>query len=232
MFRLPKLTSNGNFNPRSPCGERRKNISCFYIICNFNPRSPCGERHSPMITPPLPVSISIHAPRVGSDGDSAADDGGDQHFNPRSPCGERQRQLYRPTVPHEFQSTLPVWGATKPIRPDDSRPTFQSTLPVWGATRNLRRNGRRSGDFNPRSPCGERLILRITTQQTLIFQSTLPVWGATATASRAAVAGNAFQSTLPVWGATDGGRRGRGADGFQSTLPVWGATSSFVSFTF
>ena len=34
---------------------------------------------------------------------------------------------------------------------------FQSTLPVWGATDDRRRQERRPVDFNPRSPCGERL---------------------------------------------------------------------------
>ena len=80
----------------------------------------------------------------------------------------------------QFQSTLPVWGATWDSNrrthttigisihaprvgsdrpwPATGRPCgrFQSTLPVWGAT--LSRAGivAYSGDFNPRSPCGER----------------------------------------------------------------------------
>ncbi len=36
-----------DFNPRSPCGERRTKIFMPYGIgLNFNPRSPCGERPS------------------------------------------------------------------------------------------------------------------------------------------------------------------------------------------
>ena len=36
----------------------------------------------------------------------------------------------------QFQSTLPVWGATTNIVADSGgMPEFQSTLPVWGATR-------------------------------------------------------------------------------------------------
>ena len=56
----------------------------------------------------------------------------------------------------QFQSTLPVWGATGT---DSNRwrwPIFQSTLPVWGAT------------FSGNSGALKEL-----------FQSTLPVWGAT-----------------------------------------------------
>ena len=36
-------------------------------------------------------------------------------------------------------------------------------------------------NFNPRSPCGERLLRAITYDGQKKFQSTLPVWGATAT---------------------------------------------------
>ena len=128
-----------HFNPRSPCGERRCDMDgreiCRYIsihaprvgsdgeplrtcaagskfqstlpvwgatisICvsgvcgmDFNPRSPCGERHAQAYTDKL-----IH-----------------QHFDPRSPCGERR--LHHPTTPvsNSFQSTLPVWGATRRV---------------------------------------------------------------------------------------------------------------------
>ena len=34
-------------------------------------------------------TISIHAPRAGSDGKSPLEGGGYLYFNPRSPCGER-----------------------------------------------------------------------------------------------------------------------------------------------
>ena len=62
-----------------------------------------------------------------------------------------------PCFHSEFQSTLPVWGATTTGRgnpPDMKR--FQSTLPVWGATTAV--------PFRAFTPA---------------FQSTLPVWGAT-----------------------------------------------------
>ena len=102
-------------------------------------------------------------------------------------------------------------------------------------------------NFNPRSPCGERLQRNNSNLPKYVFQSTLPVGGATGEATRALMQANIsihaprggsdiscgvamqelarFQSTLPVWGATPG------SDiyvvrklVFQSTLPVWGAT--------
>ena len=56
-----------------------------------------------------------------------------------------------------FQSTLPVWGATRWTGLTVTfSAQFQSTLPVWGATLHL--------------------IVRHVREK---FQSTLPVWGAT-----------------------------------------------------
>ncbi len=78
------------FNPRSPCGERHSAV-IFVDICRyFNPRSPCGER--------LLVQLIRREER---------------YFNPRSPCGERPLGLKSVVITLLFQSTLPVWGATR-----------------------------------------------------------------------------------------------------------------------
>ena len=125
--------------------------------------------------------ISIHAPRVGSDVAIKTIFYGKHDFNPRSPCGERRISAQALTQPVLFQSTLPVWGATY-VRPAPLPiSSFQSTLPVWGATKKEktvqdvfdisihapRVGSDRNGywwsywrlDFNPRSPCGERLLI-------------------------------------------------------------------------
>ena len=125
-----------HFNPRPPCGGRplqRRGIR--RKMQNFNPRPPCGGRHDLPYVGGLNYDISIHAPRVG----------GDRACPPSSP-------LLLP-----FQSTPPVWGATRPFRrynngrmisihaprvggdprrSEEASPlfTFQSTPPVWGAT--------------------------------------------------------------------------------------------------
>ena len=79
--------------------------------------------------------ISIHAPRVGRDGEEIGSTAVDTDFNPRAPCGARPvhhlrrvddlaisihaprvgRDLFRPVgtlSSYRFQSTRPVWGAT------------------------------------------------------------------------------------------------------------------------
>ena len=124
------------------------------------------------------------------------------YFNPRSPWGERPGKNDNAKANQEFQSTLPVGGATwSNITTSTSCSNFNPRSP-WGERRLYQRlcfirgqisiHAPRGGsdhevnthcpsipDFNPRSPWGERL--QDTTRDIIdaIFQSTLPVGGAT-----------------------------------------------------
>ena len=123
--------------------------------------------------------ISIHAPRTGSDeaGDFQAQCFA--HFNPRSPHGERRLESVYNDHVFKFQSTLPARGATPIIIPRSHCTLFQSTLPARGATIMKALLVEFLDNFNPRSPHGERLGVRITATIRLAFQSTLPARGAT-----------------------------------------------------
>ena len=57
---------------------------------HFNPRSPHGERHGVSDKQVEYATISIHAPRTGSDKSADAAGMPSMHFNPRSPHGERR----------------------------------------------------------------------------------------------------------------------------------------------
>ena len=149
----------GNFNPRSPHGERRLPLRSGKGLPNFNPRSPHGERqiqqgtnevldisiHAPRTgsdpwweEATVSKMISIHAPRTGSDADFRRDLWGNQHFNPRSPHGERPPEALNIYCHYIFQSTLPARGAThSSFWGSISRMRFQSTLPARGATVNI-----------------------------------------------------------------------------------------------
>ena len=56
---------------------------------NFNPRSPHGERLRAYRAAQFVAQISIHAPRTGSDMRARWTSCLPKHFNPRSPHGER-----------------------------------------------------------------------------------------------------------------------------------------------
>ena len=102
------------------------------------------------------------------------------YFNPRSPCGERLIRKERNVLFPEFQSTLPVRGATKAGPPEPVAGKISIHAPRAGSDARPRRWGRPRCDFNPRSPCGERPRRNGETyRHSLTFQSTLPVRGAT-----------------------------------------------------
>ena len=74
-----------------------------------------------MIAEEYHYSISIHAPRMGSDAQLLKVTLPIVYFNPRSPHGERPESpvIINPVV--QFQSTLPAWGATG-IAPEQGAP--------------------------------------------------------------------------------------------------------------
>ena len=99
------------FNPRSPCGERRKDASRKQGVGDFNPRSPCGERRL----------LDVVKTKLND-------------FNPRSPCGERQKELYVLYDDFDFNPRSPCGERRRFHRLFSFLHLFQSTLPMRGAT--------------------------------------------------------------------------------------------------
>ena len=56
-----------NFNPRSPCGERRYLYADGILTHVFQPTLPVWGATAPEVTRARSFCISTHAPRVGSD---------------------------------------------------------------------------------------------------------------------------------------------------------------------
>ena len=150
------LWSSRYFNPRSPYGERPMALNCLMYPSLFQSTLPVRGATPALIPGVLVLQISIHAPRTGSDASLLRFCRSSWHFNPRSPYGERRAQSGMMVNAPEFQSTLPVRGATQIAAGRRPLGQFQSTLPVRGATGHVR-----EFTFNNE------------------FQSTLPVRGAT-----------------------------------------------------
>ena len=85
----------GNFNPRTPCGVRPPTIKPSIVSCHFNPRTPCGVRPAGCVLLNQIVRISIHAPLAGCDPLKHVSDGAKRNFNPRTPCGVRRGTICR-----------------------------------------------------------------------------------------------------------------------------------------
>ncbi len=191
---------------------------------HFNPRAPCGARL-------LWFKYSTEF----------------IYFNPRAPCGARRTEHGEAVIREKFQSTRPVWGATKAAAGDRPRQLISIHAPRVGrdglhalfvqqgrisihAPRVGRdaQPGERSwlcADFNPRAPCGARLQLSPLPMYGSGISIHAPRVGRDSGRRLAALRTTTFQSTRPVWGATTRttGRACRHGQ-FQSTRPVWGAT--------
>ena len=188
-----------DFNPRIPCGMRRQEQvrSRFQQISIHASRVGCDRS---LCTPASAIAISIHASRVGCDCTDFPECKILRYFNPRIPCGMRRGFTYKTTLFWEFQSTHPVWDATVPIFQSVKSCDISIHASRVGCDGGSHTRRRCSGNFNPRIPCGMRLLPKMSTaspdisihasrvgcditffQQVLscLFQSTHPVWDAT-----------------------------------------------------
>ena len=143
-------------------------------------------------------------------------------FNPRAPCGARQGATCQTGAAAMFQSTRPVWGATRrwkySCRPagvsihaprvgrDGIASSNSHTCKVSIHAPRVGRDEKVDGygvriSVSIHAPRVGRDDQRRRSDLVRKFQSTRPVWGATFSfmnISRRSL----FQSTRPVWGAT------------------------------
>ena len=108
----PKIAANEE--PRSiAAGKRRMRVTRSMSSLIFQSTPPWGERPVGVDREVVLLTISIHAPRGGSDMIYSQPSRIPFYFNPRSPWGERLYPLSPPRGASVFQSTLPVGGATE-----------------------------------------------------------------------------------------------------------------------
>ena len=122
-----------SFNPRAPCGARRMEELNPWLLDSFNPRAPCGARHV------LLFSVGFYL-----------------SFNPRAPCGARRFATSQTTTKCKFQSTRPVWGATRCECTPYGVPDVSIHAPRVGRDSDKAINILYLIGFNPRAPCGAR----------------------------------------------------------------------------
>ena len=150
---------SSNFNPRAPCGARRRRIKKRKDDKNdFNPRAPCGARRWMHGTCGRPRAISIHAPRVGRDSPVELVIGLTEAIS-----------IHAPRVGRDDTAALLLvtWISISIHAPRVGRD--RSGWSRCGCSRH----------FNPRAPCGARHVFEQTLRRHEKFQSTRPVWGAT-----------------------------------------------------
>ena len=173
-------------------------------MSNFNPRSPCGERLPELHTDTRNNVFSIHAPRAGSDPCAPVAPVGSPISIHAPPCGERRKLLLPAIAIYQFQSTLPVRGATR-YRYARRALSYIISIhaPRAGERPRLLSASARLQRISIHAPrAGSGRLAASVDKGSGKFQSTLPVRGATHCPSVVPYQGKLFQSTLPVRGAT------------------------------
>ena len=148
----------GNFNPRSPHGERRARRWTACGLYGISIHAPRTGSDDVVVAPRLFLNISIHAPRTGSDLQLPEIPEVEPYFNPRSPHGERPDRAHRRA------------GAAEDFNPRS---------PHGERRRRITKECWQEEYFNPRSPHGERQRRPAHRGAVRGFQSTLPARGAT-----------------------------------------------------
>ena len=167
------------FNPRSPHGERRSQSQASYAASQISTHAPrTGSDWTKAVVDAF-VDISTHAPRTGSDAIDAVY------------CHIGKISTHAPRTGSDASASAPAY--TKIV--------FQPTLPARGATWTRWAAYSTAGNFNPRSPHGERRTRWIPCPATAYFNPRSP-HGERPYIDEHDALWEKFQPTLPARGAT------------------------------
>ena len=182
-------------------GRDGKYVRCGAVLVNISIHAPLAGRDGGLTMADYIERISIHAPLAGRDAPAMLIEYG---F-------------------HTFQSTRPLRGATSRKLTLSCFWIFQSTRPLRGATPWCGTLPPGNIYFNPRAPCGARLLTVMLSTSGCVFQSTRPLRGATPTAG-AQRQGTGISIHAPLAGRDKERFITAGPPEFQSTRPLRGAT--------
>ena len=106
-----------DFNPRTPCGVRRRRGKIKSFAKKFQSTHPVWGATSRCSTAARRAfKFQSTHPVWGATRKDWRTVKPDDHFNPRTPCGVRLYGMMAQDPVKQFQSTHPVWGATRKNR--------------------------------------------------------------------------------------------------------------------
>ena len=163
--------------PRAGCDSVINQHVMVIDISIHAPRAGCDEYDQQRN---VTIRISIHAPRAGCDILGSGHPSSWRYFNPRTPCGVRPVRCPAQRMRHTISIHAPRAGCDMPVRStsananaisihapragcDDVWPiraalsrSISIHAPRAGCDERRSVSPRRSGNFNPRTPCGVR----------------------------------------------------------------------------
>ena len=132
---------------------------------HFNPCSPCGERRKLILTPYIRYLFQSTLPLRGATALPSAIVLGRSDFNPRSPCGERLA-LVKTTIDWLGISIhAPLAGSDDVDKKIRDLSDISIHAPLAGSDMTESNPVIVFANFNPRSPCGERLTVQSAGRQ-------------------------------------------------------------------
>ena len=134
-----------------------------WISGDFNPRTPCGVRRRLSARAMSSISISIHAPLAGCDKDVRQRQQKRVNISIHAPLAGCDPHVSRSphSAPFIFQSTHPLRGATYPQRRATGCGCHFNPRTPCGVRRAVHVSPRGAHPhFNPRTPCGVRRAQR------------------------------------------------------------------------
>ena len=124
-----------------------------------------------------PAEISIHAPLAGCDLLQKKISFRALNFNPRTPCGVRRTRTRYPVCVSTFQSTHPLRGATDGVIHFILAADISIHAPLAGCDAQASLGVASSGNFNPRTPCGVRLVCNNAINARIFISTHAPLAG-------------------------------------------------------
>ena len=224
-----KLTGNGNaFVAISIHAPRAGSDSSERSICTvslyFNPRSPCGERRAELSKAIREELFQSTLPVRGATAGGYSSRRLRQFQSTLPVRGATMQSMLAHRAEQGFQSTLPVRGATRSLLTWKQRGCISIHAPRAGSDDDTKQEMERAGisihapragsdsffssasrafvNFNPRSPCGERQPYLFSTLRAEHISIHAPRAGSDRSGGGSHRPLPKFQSTLPVRGAT------------------------------
>ena len=171
-----------NFNPRAPCGARRRPAQTRGDTLIFQSTRPLRGATEFSFAPYTGLEFQSTRPLRGATYGGSLRSGGSTFQSTRPLRGATRKLIYTDTVSNLISIHAPLAGRDRELMSTKvSYKDFNPRAPC-GARPFLLSRKKKHGDFNPRAPCGARQLPIRAASFRFRFQSTRPLRGATALA--------------------------------------------------
>ena len=152
-----RAAAQSDFNPRAPCGARRRCVRTLYANTRFQSTRPVWGATCAAGVAAAQAVISIHAPRVGRDRSRSVKRARSNRISIHAPrVGRDSAPAARWRSAKRISIHAPRVGRDADGKTAPPRKAISIHAPRVGRDHSRRRRRACRRDFNPRAPCGAR----------------------------------------------------------------------------